>query len=316
MQNNTQNIQTLAHLSDRQSYPAPALYIVATPIGNLADITLRALHVLGLVDYIACEDTRHTNQLLQAYGIQGKTLACHQHNQQGASQSIINYLQQNLRVAYVSDAGTPAISDPGNILVQNVLNAGFKVIPIGGISTPTTLMSIAGQFNTNKDMHHTSNYYFAGFLPHTTSMRQEYLKQLSTYNVPIILFESPKRIQATLQELNAHFMHRKLVIGREISKQFESIQYSHVGDTNIDIIEKGEFCLIIDGCAESTSAYAQNHIIQTMQLLLPHLGSKQSSIALAKIFNLPQKELYQIALNIKNEHNIDAETYTEPHIPI
>jgi 16S rRNA (cytidine1402-2'-O)-methyltransferase len=297
-------MHTFTHLSEKQHYPQAALYIVATPIGNLADITLRALHVLQLVDYIACEDTRHTNQLLQAYGIQAKTLACHQHNQQEASQTILGYLKQNLRIAYVSDAGTPGISDPGSILVQNALNAGFQIIPIGGISTPTTLMSVAGQFSANKNDAASSNYYFAGFLPHSTQTRQNYLKLLSSYTMPIVLFESPKRIQATLQELQMHFMHRKLVIGREISKQFESIQYTHVGDASMQITQKGEFCLIIDGCA--TTAYSEDQVGQIMQLVMPYLGSKQSSIALSKILNISQKDLYQIALNIKkNSHEFE-----------
>jgi 16S rRNA (cytidine1402-2'-O)-methyltransferase len=273
---------------------------VSTPIGNLADITLRALHVLSIVDYIACEDTRHTAQLLQAYNIKAKTIACHMHNQQQASQTVLNHLAQGLKIAYVSDAGTPCISDPGSILVEQVINAGFKVIPISGISTPTTLISVAGIIDKNNSG--LPAYCFAGFLPTNQQARLKYLQKLSNYKMPVAVFESPNRIEQTLQDLNIDFTGRKLIIGRELTKQFEEIIYTKVG-ADISITKKGEFCLILGASEEQE---VSNELVHNLlSEMLPHLGTKQSSIVIANALNISQKEIYNQALALKAGLNED-----------
>ncbi len=284
-----------SNIVDKQIYPNASLYIVATPIGNLADITLRALHVLSIADYIACEDTRHTAQLLQAYNIKAKTIACHMHNQQEASQTILEYLKQGLKVAYVSDAGTPCISDPGSILVEQTIQNGFKVIPIGGISTPATLISVAGNLkNINSDL---PLYCFAGFLPVNQQARLKYLKKLSAYKMATVIFESPNRIEQTLQDLKLDFLGRKLIIGRELTKQFEEIIYTKVGE-DINIKTKGEFCLML---GESENQEVSNELINNLlEQMLPHLGTKQTSIIIANALNISQKEVYNQALKMKN----------------
>jgi len=280
----------MLHLAQNQDYP-PALYIVSTPIGNLADITVRALYVLSIVDYIACEDTRHTGLLLQNYAIKAKTISCHEHNQKQMSQTILNYLQQGLRIAYVSDAGTPAISDPGSILVDTVLKAKFKVIPISGISTPTALMSVAGQITQDN----SSNYCFAGFLPTSNKAKLDYLEKLANYRIPIIFFESPKRIEQTLKDLKIHFNNRKIVIARELTKRFEEIIYANINE-DIKINPKGEFCILIHG--DDTKESNPQLAVKLLKELIPQIGTKQSSKIVANCLDMPQKLIYNLALEL------------------
>lgn len=182
----------------QQNYPRGALYVVATPIGNLADISLRALHVLQLADLIACEDTRHTQSLLRAYGIDkppSQMLALHQHNEAQAAQMVLERLRQGLRVAYVSDAGTPAISDPGARLVAAVAAAGYRVMPLPGASSVTTLLSAAGVVGEG-------GFVFTGFLPSKAAERQRAIETLSGEPRAVVLLEAPHRIEALAQALN------------------------------------------------------------------------------------------------------------------
>ena len=199
-----------------QNHPASTLYVVATPIGNLADISLRALHVLGRVDVVACEDTRHTQQLLRAYGLDrpgSQLLAVHQHNEAEAAHNVLERLGQGQRVAYVSDAGTPAISDPGARLVAAVRQAGFRVMPLPGASSVTTALSAAG-------MTGDSGFVFAGFLSSKATERQLAVQQLAQESRAVVLLEAPHRIEALAQAL-AVLGPRRITLGRELTKQFE-----------------------------------------------------------------------------------------------
>jgi 16S rRNA (cytidine1402-2'-O)-methyltransferase len=314
----------LENALNEQHYPKSTLYVVATPLGNITDISIRAMHVLKLVDYIACEDTRHSGQLLKTYGIhnENKMISCHMHNEHEASQLIIKHLGDGARIAYISDAGTPAISDPGSILVQNVLNAKYLVTPIGGISAPTSLLSVAGDLFT--DIKNASPAYcFAGFLPVATMAKNQYLKLLADYQMPVVFFESPKRIKQTIKDIvnmDGNIFHgRKLIIGREISKQFEQILHIIIDENTLsdnsilNLVERGEFCIAISSMPtnigqnkgqehEQDQAFSPQYQIakKLLQHLVPLIGTKQASGIVANSLDLPAKVLYNVANKIKS----------------
>ena len=205
-----------------QHYPQGALYIVATPIGNLADISLRALHVLQLVDVIACEDTRHTQALLRAYGMDrpgAQLLAVHQHNESEGAQRVLERLQQGQRVAYASDAGTPGVSDPGARLVAAVRAAGLPVVPLPGASSITTAVSVAGLVAQGAD---DGGFVFAGFLPPKATERGHAVAALAGQARPVVLLEAPHRVEELARAL-AVLGPRTITVGRELTKQFEEI---------------------------------------------------------------------------------------------
>src|SRR4051812_49011004 len=199
-----------------QHYPQGALYVVATPIGNLADISLRALHVLQLADVVACEDTRHTQALLRAYGLEKKTLALHQHNEAEAAQQVVTRLQAGERVVYASDAGTPAVSDPGARLVAAVRDAGLRVVPLPGASSVTAALSVAGAVGDE------GSFVFAGFLPAKAGERDAAVAGLSQEARTGVLLEAPHRIDALAKSLAA-LGGRTMTVGRELTKQFEQV---------------------------------------------------------------------------------------------
>lgn len=215
------------------------LYVVATPIGNLNDITLRAIQVLKEADVIACEDTRHTQQLLNHLEITGKRLiACHAHNEASSSQGIIQLMQQGLNVAYCSDAGTPGVSDPGSRLVRTVREAGFTVVPIPGASASVTLISASGLAG--------KTFTFEGFLSPKSGRRKKRLEELLARDEAFIVYESPFRIIKTLEEIKALDDTRQIVLGREMTKTFEQF----VTGTASEIISqlkvvKGEFAFCV-----------------------------------------------------------------------
>ena len=215
------------------------LYIVATPIGNLDDISLRAIKTLKEVDVIACEDTRHTQTMLTHLEINGKRLiACHAHNEAASSQGIINLMEQGLNVAYCSDAGTPGVSDPGSRLVRAVREAGFTVVPIPGASASVTLISVSGLAG--------KTFTFEGFLSPKSGRRKTRLKELLERNEAFIIYESPFRILKTLGELQALDDTRKLVLGREMTKAFEQFIYGTPSEVISQLkVVKGEFALVV-----------------------------------------------------------------------
>ena len=215
------------------------LYIVATPIGNLDDITLRAIRTLREADVIACEDTRHTQTLLTHLEITGKRLiACHAHNEAASSQGIIALLSQGLSVAYCSDAGTPGVSDPGSRLVRAVRSAGFEVVPIPGASASVTLISASGLSG--------KTFTFEGFLSPKSGRRKNRLKELLAREEAFIVYESPFRILKTLGELRDLDDTRHLVLGREMTKAFEQFIYGTPSEVISQLkVVKGEFALVV-----------------------------------------------------------------------
>jgi len=211
------------------------LYIVATPIGNLKDISLRALHVLGGVDLILCEDTRVTKKLLDYYNIKTPTESYHQHSRLKKVDCIKNLLKQGKNLALVSDSGTPGISDPGNKLIEQVKDLA-EIIPIPGPAAITTTASISG-FPMDK-------FTFLGFPPHKKG-RQKFFKEVAEQKYPVILYESPYRIMKTLKELN-NFANFDIVVGRELTKMFETIHRGKISEIIDKIKSKGEFVIVIN----------------------------------------------------------------------
>ncbi len=292
-------LQAAAKLAGSQHYPQSTLYMVATPIGNLADISLRALHVLGLVDAVACEDTRVSGALLHAYGLDKPLVALHQHNEAQVAQAVVQQLQAGQRIAYVSDAGTPAVSDPGARLVAAVHAAGLRVLPLPGASSLTALLSSAGAV----DAQGSGAFVFAGFLPSKAKEREAAVAQLATESRAVLLLESPHRIEAMAGALAA-LGQRAITVGRELTKQFEEIVTLPAQDFAAWLQAKpqrarGEFALLlhpVDVAPSSTHAVSGERILQA---LLPELPLKTAVKIAADLSGEARNALYDLALRLK-----------------
>ena len=281
-----------------QLYPASTLYMLATPIGNLADISLRALHVLSLVDKIACEDTRHTQGMLGIYGLKKSLLAVHEHNEREAALGIIARLQAGERIAYVSDAGTPAVSDPGARLAAAVHAAGLRVIPLPGASSITTLISAAGLTGD------AGSFVFEGFLSSKAKEREAQVLRLSAEPRAVIVLEAPHRIEALAAALTA-LGERPLTVGRELTKQFEQIATMPASAFATWLAQDkhrciGEFALAVHPQAATDASAGEGE--RVLKLLLPELPTKTAVKLAADITGEPRNALYDIALKIKNEN--------------
>lgn len=295
----TSALAASAEAASTQHYPQGTLYVVATPIGNLADISLRALYVLKMVDAIACEDTRHTQSMLRAYGVDksaGQLIAVHQHNESQAAHTVIDHLRQGQRVAYVSDAGTPGISDPGARLVAAVHQQGLRTVPLPGPSSVTTLLSVAGLTEDQPN-----GFVFAGFLPTKAAERERAVLALSTEMRAVVLLEAPHRIEATALAL-ASLDNRAVTVGRELTKQFEEIATLRAKDlpewfaTDANRL-RGEFALVLHPVQATTEASQDTRILK---LLLEQLPLKTAVKLAADITGEPRNALYEIALGLKS----------------
>ena len=282
-----------------QHYPQAALYLVATPIGNLADISLRALHVLQLADTVACEDTRHTQALLRAYGIEktgAQLLALHQHNELEAAALVVERLRQGQRVAYASDAGTPAVSDPGARLVAAVRVAGLAVVPVPGPSSVTAALSVAGIDDGTQD----GGFVFAGFLPSRSAERAARIALLATEPRAVVLLEAPHRIEALATALSS-LGQRQLTVGRELTKQFEEIATLAAQEFAPWLAAdgnraRGEFVLVLHPEAVPERAGDE---LRVLKLLLAELPLKTAVKLAADITGASRNALYQAALEHK-----------------
>jgi len=275
----------------------PALYVVATPIGNLRDITLRALEVLAAADVIAAEDTRNTAQLLSRHGITANRLiALHQHNERGAADKVIARLQSGQSVAFVSDAGTPSVSDPGALLVQAVRTAGLRVIPIPGANAAMAALSAAGLSEPH--------FLFYGFLPNKSAARRAALQALIGYPCTLVFYEAPHRIVECVADLCAVLGgERQIVLAREITKQFETIHVCALRDAEAWLQsdsnqQRGEFVVLVSGASPQPGLSMET--LNTLSQLLDELPLKQAVRLAAKITGASRNELYQHALQIKN----------------
>ncbi|MDT8990724.1 16S rRNA (cytidine(1402)-2'-O)-methyltransferase [Curvibacter sp. APW13] len=300
-------LRAASDAAGNQHYPAGALYVVATPIGNLADITLRALQVLQLCDTIACEDTRHTQQMLRAYGIDKSShqlLAVHQHNESEAAQGVVSLLQQQKRVAYVSDAGTPGISDPGARLVATVHAAGLRVMPLPGASSVTTLLSAAAVGATSEE---TSGFVFQGFLPAKAGERASAVETLAAEARAVVLLEAPHRILALAQSL-AVLGERQVTVGRELTKQFESIAQMPAAEFASWLQadshrQRGEFVLVLHPAPVAAQGGGNTKLLK---LLMTELPLKTAVKLAAEITGEHRNALYEEALALKKEDSDDT----------
>lgn len=273
--------------------------MVATPIGNLADLTLRAVHVLGLVDALACEDTRVSAVLLRHLGLAKPLIALHQHNELQAAAQVLGRLAAGARVAYVSDAGTPAVSDPGAALVAQVAAAGQRVIPIPGASSALAALSVAGDARG-------AGFTFVGFLPARGTERAATLRTLAEEPRTQVLFEAPHRIEALARELAALAPQRSLTLCRELTKQFETVHTLPTAELPAWLAEdaqrlRGEFVLVLHAPepagapADALPAAATD----TLAVLLRELPLKQAVSLAAELSHAPRNALYQTALRMK-----------------
>jgi 16S rRNA (cytidine1402-2'-O)-methyltransferase len=275
-----------------------ALYVVATPLGNLRDITLRALDVLAAVDVVATEDTRHTQQLLSHYTIRARLIPLHEHNEQRAAGNIIGLLADGKPIAYVTDAGTPAISDPGARLVARVREAGLPVIPIPGPSALTAALSAAGMS--------APHFLFYGFLPSKAGARRAALSAISSLPHTLVFFEAPHRLLQTLEDMTqALGPDRVIVIARELTKVFESFQRCKLAQARAWLAEdanrmRGEFVLIVEGAA-AAPAQSAAQTQRMLEILLSELPLKQAVHLAAAITGTKKNALYERALEWKKQ---------------
>ena len=274
-----------------------ALYVVATPIGNLRDITLRALDVLAAADVVAAEDTRNTAHLLTHYGISANRLiAVHQHNERGAAEKIVALLQAGQSVAFVSDAGTPAVSDPGALLVHAVLVAGLRVIPIPGASAAVAALSASGLGE--------AHFLFYGFLPNKSAARRTALQELSSLPYALVFYEAPHRIIECIADLCAVLGGaRQIVLAREITKLFETIHACALSDAEAWLQsdsnqQRGEFVVLVSGAVPQEGLSVETEHL--LEVLLKDLPLKQAVQLATQISGASRNELYQRALAIKS----------------
>ena len=272
----------------------PGLYVVATPIGNLGDVTLRGLEVLRSVDWIAAEDTRVTRGLLAHFGIATRQVAVHEHNEAGAAERVVRAIAEGRAVALVSDAGTPGVSDPGRVVVARVREAGLRAIPVPGPSALTAALSASGL--------EVAGVVFAGFLPARGAQRRERLDALAAGPWAIALFEAPHRIAQTLGDLHAALGERDVVIARELTKRFETITRLPLAEAAAwveadDDRRRGEFVLLVEGRpVEHITGVDPRTVLET---LLAELPVKQAVALAMKITGARRNELYAMALEMK-----------------
>ena len=274
------------------------LYVVATPIGNLGDITLRAIETLKAVDAIAAEDTRHTSGLLSHFGISKKLIAVHEHNEHQSAEKLLLQLKAGENIALVTDAGTPGISDPGAVVVDLVRKAGVKVVPIPGVSAVVAALSASGIVQ--------NGFLFHGFLPASGAARRKALEALKVQTVTLVFYEAPHRIIESITDMaNVLGAERRITFAREITKTFETIYSCDLGvaaawleaDSNQ---QRGEFVLLIESAAIKDAEEISEETVRVLKLLLVDLPLKQAVKLAAEITNEKKNDLYEFALSLKN----------------
>jgi len=272
----------------------PGLYVVATPIGNLGDITLRAIETLKRADVVCAEDTRNTRGLLSHLGISARLVALHEHNEKRGAARVVEWIREGRRVALVTDAGTPGVSDPGAEVAAAVRAAGLRVIPIPGASALTAALSASGLA--------FDGCVFAGFLPAKGAARREKLATLAASPWAIVLFEAPHRVAATLADLHRALGDRDVVIAREITKKFETLERVPLANAARWVGEapertRGEFVLVIEGREPESSATDPRAVLEALLAELP----VKTAVALAvKLTGGKRNELYEAALKMKD----------------
>ncbi|HDI60232.1 MAG TPA: 16S rRNA (cytidine(1402)-2'-O)-methyltransferase [Desulfobacteraceae bacterium] len=274
------------------------LYVVATPIGNPDDITLRALKVLAEVEIIAAEDTRDTGRLLKHHGITGRLIAYHDHNEKNRATELVQRLRAGASVAVVSDAGTPTVSDPGYRLVTAALEAGLRVVPVPGVSAAVTALSVSGLA--------TDAFSFIGFAPRKTGPRRALLQRLAQRSETLIFYESPRRVTALISDLMAVLGDRPAVLGREMTKPYEEFLRGALSVIQEALARRpmvrGEVTLLVAGAPEA-AAPADAMLEKTLTAALENRCNSTADIVrdVARRFGVPRKTVYALALKIRQE---------------
>ena len=280
-----------------QTEPKPGtLYIVATPIGNLEDMTFRAVRILQAVDMIAAEDTRHTGRLLQHFQVKTPQISYHEHNSNSRIPELLEQLQYGKAIALVSDAGMPGISDPGYELIKACIDDGITVVPIPGASAVITALSAAGL--------PTDRFIFDGFLPAKSQQRKQYLESLQSESRTLVFYESPHRLRDTLADLGAVLgSDRSIVIARELTKLYEEFWRGTIEDAIAHYQEKepqGEYTLLVAGNPPSKPQLTETELkAELLQIMQQGISRSQASRQLAKDTSLSRRYLYQLALSIE-----------------
>ncbi len=267
------------------------LYIVSTPIGNLEDISLRALRVLKEVDVIAAEDTRHSLKLLNHYGISRPLISYCGEKEKARSEEVIKRLNSGQSVALISDAGTPGISDPGSVLIKKAIEEGIDIIPVPGPAAFVAALSISG-FSTEE-------FIFCGFLPAKKSQRQKALKELSLEKRTIVIYEAPHRILESVADINEIFGERNAVLVKEITKLYEEVIRGKIPEIlkrlNSSKIA-GEYVIVVEGKPEEIKANIEDAMMEIKSLIRKGLGRKDAVKRIAEEYGLSKKELYDKSL--------------------
>lgn len=277
----------------------PTLYIVATPIGNLGDISQRAIDVLKAVDLIAAEDTRHSKTLLQSFTITTPVRAYHEHNEDETTARLIELLVAGQSIALISDAGTPLINDPGYKLVAAALENGIAVVPVPGPSAIIAALSVAGL--------PTHRFAFEGYLPAKTTARKKLLKTLTNETRTLVFYETPHRIQDALEDMQSIFgSQRRVSIARELTKRFEQVVLAPVANIIADIADgaitsKGEFVIVVDGATDSP--VEDNEVKRVHEILASKLSSKDAVLLTTRITGRSKNDVYKLALGDEKGQN-------------
>lgn len=270
------------------------LFIVPTPIGNLEDITLRALRVLKEVDLIAAEDTRHTQHLLNHYGIRTTLTSYHEHNEREKAQTLVDRIKDGANIALVSDAGTPAIADPGFRLVAAAIAAGVQIVPLPGAAALATVLSASGL--------PTDRFLFEGFLPAKKAERKAKLQALREQTATLIFYEAPHRLLDTLNDIRQQLGDRRLVVAREVSKVHEEFlrgAVSGIIDQLTDREVKGEITLVVHGATGDARVSEEQLRTDIRRLTDEHVGVKEIAELLGERYGLAKREVYRLALELK-----------------
>ncbi len=271
------------------------LYVVGTPIGNLEDMTFRAVKILQSVDAIAAEDTRHTGKLLQHFQIKTPQVSYHEHNRNERLPELLNKLSEGKAIALVTDAGMPGISDPGYELVKACAEAGIEVVPIPGATAGITALSASGL--------PTHRFVFEGFLPASGQERQQRLESLQAESRTLIFYEAPHRVRETLQDLAQYLgENRSIVLARELTKLHEEFWRGSIGEAIVHYNQqepKGEFTLIVAGAEAEVPVLSQEALkAELQQIMAQGVSRSQASRQLAQLTKLPRRQLYQLALSL------------------